>query len=78
MTRAAVHTFVVAAALAGATAATTLPALAQTPAARHPPQAAASAPPRDAFGDFKTLDDLRNVPGLAADRIETQKARIIF
>ena len=29
-------------------------------------------------GDFKTLEDLKSVPGLEADRIEAQKARILF
>jgi competence protein ComEA len=29
-------------------------------------------------GDFKTLEDLKSVPGLEADRLEAQKARIVF
>jgi competence protein ComEA len=29
-------------------------------------------------GDFKTLEDLKSVPGLDAGRIEAQKARIVF
>jgi competence protein ComEA len=29
-------------------------------------------------GDFKTLEELKSVPGLEADRIEAQKARILF
>jgi competence protein ComEA len=33
---------------------------------------------RSKNGDFKTLDDLKNVPGLEAGRIEAQKARIVF
>jgi competence protein ComEA len=33
---------------------------------------------RSKNGDFKTLDDLKNVPGLEASRIEAQKARIVF
>ena len=33
---------------------------------------------RSKNGDFKTLDDLTNVPGLEAGRIEAQKARIVF
>jgi competence protein ComEA len=33
---------------------------------------------RSKNGDFKTLDDLKNVPGLEAGRIEALKARIVF
>ena len=29
-------------------------------------------------GDFKTLEELKSVPGLDTDRIEAQKARILF
>jgi competence protein ComEA len=29
-------------------------------------------------GDFKTVDDLKNVPGLEAAKIEAQKTRIVF
>jgi competence protein ComEA len=33
---------------------------------------------RSKNGDFKTLDDLKRMPGLDADRIEARKARIVF
>ena len=33
---------------------------------------------RSKNGDFKTLEELKSVPGLEADRIEAQKARIVF
>jgi len=33
---------------------------------------------RSKNGDFKTLDDVKRVPGLDADRIEARKARIAF
>ena len=33
---------------------------------------------RQANGDFKTLDDLKKVPGLDAGKVDTQKARIVF
>jgi competence protein ComEA len=33
---------------------------------------------RSKNGDFKTLDDLKNVAGLESGRIEAQKARIVF
>ena len=29
-------------------------------------------------GDFKTVDDVKNVPGLEAGKIDTQKARLVF
>jgi competence protein ComEA len=33
---------------------------------------------RTEHGDFKSLDDLRKVPGLDFQKIETNKARIVF
>jgi competence protein ComEA len=33
---------------------------------------------RSQHGDFKSIDDLRNVPGLDFSKIETKRARIIF
>jgi len=33
---------------------------------------------RSQHGDFKSIDDLRNVPGLDFSKIETEKARIVF
>ena len=33
---------------------------------------------RSKNGDFKTLDDLKRMPGLDADRNEARKARIVF
>jgi len=33
---------------------------------------------RDEHGDFKSLDDLRKVPGLDFQKIEKKKARIAF
>lgn len=41
-------------------------------------QAAAIIAYRTKNGDFKTLDDLKNVPGLDADKIEAKKERIAF
>jgi len=29
-------------------------------------------------GDFKTVDEVKNVPGLEAGKIDTQKARLVF
>ena len=33
---------------------------------------------RQANGDYKTLDDLKKVPGLDGAKVEAQKARIVF
>ena len=33
---------------------------------------------RSQHGDFKSIDDLRNIPGLDFSKIETKKARIVF
>lgn len=33
---------------------------------------------RGTNGDFKSLDDLKKVPGLEANRVEAQKVRIVF
>jgi competence protein ComEA len=33
---------------------------------------------RSQHGDFKSIDDLRNIPGLDFSKIETKKARIAF
>ena len=33
---------------------------------------------RQANGDYKTLDDLKKVPGLDGGKVEAQKARIVF
>lgn len=33
---------------------------------------------RSQHGDFKSIDDLRNVPGLDFSKIETKKARLVF
>jgi competence protein ComEA len=33
---------------------------------------------RSQHGDFKSIDDLRNIPGLDYSKIETKKARITF
>ena len=33
---------------------------------------------RQANGDYKTLDDLKKVPGLDPGKVEAQKARIVF
>jgi len=33
---------------------------------------------RQANGDFKTLDDLKKVPGLDAVKVDAQKTRITF
>ena len=33
---------------------------------------------RSQHGDFKSMDDLRNIPGLDFSKLETQKARITF
>ena len=33
---------------------------------------------RQANGDFKTLDDVKKVPGLEAGKVDGQKARIVF
>jgi competence protein ComEA len=29
-------------------------------------------------GDFKTIDDVQKVPGVAADKLDAQKARLVF
>jgi competence protein ComEA len=33
---------------------------------------------RSQHGDFKSIDDLKNIPGLDFSKIETKKARIAF
>jgi competence protein ComEA len=33
---------------------------------------------RDKNGDFKSIDDLRKVPGLDFQKIESKKSRIVF
>ncbi len=33
---------------------------------------------RDKHGDFKSLDDLRSVPGLDFQKVEAKKSRLVF
>lgn len=50
----------------------------QTTLALRRSQARAVIEYRAKNGDFKSLDDLRNVPGIDFQKLETKKARIVF
>ncbi|HEY7210202.1 MAG TPA: helix-hairpin-helix domain-containing protein [Bryobacteraceae bacterium] len=50
----------------------------QTTLALRRSQARAVIEYRAKNGDFKSLDDLRNVPGIDFPKLETKKARIVF